>query len=64
MCSKCDQIDETISRYRRLKWQMNDQQLIEAVDSQLAQLDADKLALHPALLVTMSDRLSWRPLSF
>lgn len=46
MCSKCDEINATIARYRWLKGQINDQQTHEATERLLAKLDADKLALH------------------
>lgn len=47
MCSKCNQINETIARYRRLKDQINDQQVSEAAVRLMAKPEADKLALHP-----------------
>ena len=47
MCSKCDQINETITRYQRLKRQINDLQITEVADRLLAKLEAQKLALHP-----------------
>jgi hypothetical protein len=47
MCSKCDEIDRTIARYRRLRGQINDKQTHEAADRLLAKLEADRLALHP-----------------
>jgi hypothetical protein len=32
MFSKCDEINTTITRYRRLKGQVNDQQTLEAFE--------------------------------
>jgi len=46
MCNKCDEINETIDRYRRLREQINDQQTRQAVESLMAALVAKKLALH------------------
>jgi hypothetical protein len=46
MCNKCDQVDEKIAHYLRLRGQINDQQMIEAIDQLLAKLEAEKLALH------------------
>ena len=46
MCNKCDEIIETIARYRRLREQINDQQTRQAVESLMAALVAKKLALH------------------
>lgn len=47
MCRKCDEIAEAIVRYRRLKGQVTDQQMIEATVLLLDKLEAEKLALHP-----------------
>jgi hypothetical protein len=47
MCTKCEQITEAVARYRRLKGQIIDQRTIEAADSLLAKLEAEKLSLHP-----------------
>lgn len=47
MCSKCDAINETIARYKRLRRQIDDQQLHDAAERLLMQLEAKKLALHP-----------------
>lgn len=47
MCVKCDEINETIARYRRLRDQINDRQLDEAADRLVAGLEAKRLALHP-----------------
>jgi hypothetical protein len=47
MCEKCNEIDETIARYKRLKGQISDPQLTEAADLLLENLEAERLALHP-----------------
>jgi len=47
MCHRCDQISETIARYKRLRQQINDRQLQEAAAHLAAKLEAEKLALHP-----------------
>lgn len=47
MCSKCDQINATMVRYRHLKVHVNDQQTTQALDVLLAKLEAEKQALHP-----------------
>jgi hypothetical protein len=47
MCEKCDEIDVTLERYRRLKEQINDQKLHEAGARLIERLKAEKWALHP-----------------
>jgi hypothetical protein len=47
MCAKCDEIETTISRYRRLQQQINDQQAHQAAEDLIAKLDAQKRELHP-----------------
>jgi hypothetical protein len=47
MCEKCDKIDITMARYRRLSDQIADQQTHEAAKVLLAKLEAEKLSLHP-----------------
>ena len=47
MCNKCDEIDQVVVRYLRLKRQVNDRQTHEAADRLLAKLEADKRVLHP-----------------
>ena len=46
MCKKCDEIDATISRYRRLRGMINDRQMHEGADRLIEKLEADKTALH------------------
>jgi hypothetical protein len=47
MCVKCEQIDATIGRYRRLRTSVNDQKLHDAADQLVAKLETEKQALHP-----------------
>jgi len=47
MCEKCQKIDETIDRYRRLAGQVTDQEFIERTQGLIAELQARKSALHP-----------------
>jgi len=47
MCIKCDEIDAQIARYRGLKKSILDQQMRDATDRLLAELEAQKVALHP-----------------
>ncbi|MBN8987403.1 MAG: hypothetical protein J0H42_04105 [Rhizobiales bacterium] len=46
MCEKCDEIDKTIERYRQIQRRVLDQQLIEGTEKLIAELEADKAALH------------------
>ena len=47
MCSKCNQIDQLMARYRWLRGQINDPQTIEAIERLLEKLEAEKRTLHP-----------------
>lgn len=47
MCSKCDQIDSRIARYKQLMTGIIDQQVQDAADRMVARLEAEKQALHP-----------------
>lgn len=47
MCEKCDEIDKTIERYRRIKERILDQQLIDGAKKLIDELEGDKAALHP-----------------
>lgn len=47
MCEKCEVMNETIARYRRLRDQINDKQVLEAATRLVAELEAKKLTLHP-----------------
>ncbi len=47
MCEKCDEIDKTIERYRGLKERVLDQAVVDGAERLIAELEADKAALHP-----------------
>ena len=47
MCEKCDEIDKTIERYRRIKERILDQAFVVRAKQLIADLEADKAALHP-----------------
>jgi hypothetical protein len=47
MCEKCVEIDETISRYRRLQYTVSDKQMQEAAERLVEELEAKKAAIHP-----------------
>jgi hypothetical protein len=46
MCDKCDDIDGSIVRFRRLKGQINDEKMRIAAERLMAELAAQKVALH------------------
>jgi hypothetical protein len=45
MCDKCDEIDKTIERYRRLSERVTDQALIVRAKELIAEFEADKIAV-------------------
>ena len=47
MCDQCDEIEDSIARYKRLKDQINDKQTKAAADFLLAELRTKKATLHP-----------------
>ena len=47
MCGKCKPIDERIDRYRTLGSRVTDQQGLDGIKRLIAELEAQKLALHP-----------------
>jgi hypothetical protein len=47
MCEKCDEIDKTIERYRRIQRTILDQQLIDGAQELIDEMESDKAALHP-----------------
>jgi len=49
MCEKCDEIDKTIERYGRIKERILDQAFVDRAKELIAELEADKLAMHPEL---------------
>jgi hypothetical protein len=46
MCSKCEELNINIERYRRLGGQVNDQRTREAADRLIVELEAKKASLH------------------
>ena len=49
MCDKCKEIDATVERYRRLRGSVDDQQMHKATERLIADLEAQKVALHPEI---------------
>jgi hypothetical protein len=47
MCSRCDEIDVKIERLREIARRMLDQQTLDGIAKLIAQLEAQKAALHP-----------------
>ena len=47
MCEKCEDIDKTIERYRRIKERISDQQTVDGAQKLIDEMEADKAALHP-----------------
>jgi hypothetical protein len=47
MCNTCDEIDRTIQRYRRIKERVAEQALVDRARELIAEMEADKAALHP-----------------
>jgi hypothetical protein len=48
LCEKCAEIDVKLARYRRLLADVNDQIAIVLIKLVLADLESDKIALHPS----------------
>jgi hypothetical protein len=47
MCEKCVEIDKTIARYRGILLSINDQLTVDRTKQLIADLQAQKAALHP-----------------
>jgi hypothetical protein len=47
MCDACDQLDEKIEHAKKVKAAMTDQLTIERITALIAELQAQKAALHP-----------------
>jgi hypothetical protein len=47
MCEKCENIDAKIASYRRLTAGLDDQTAIAMMDLAIADLEAEKVKLHP-----------------
>jgi hypothetical protein len=47
MCDRCVELDGKIEHYRRIASSINDQLTIDRIKSLIAELEAQKAALHP-----------------
>jgi hypothetical protein len=47
MCEKCEQLDKKIEHYKKLILGISDQLTIDRIKSLIADLQAQKAALHP-----------------
>jgi hypothetical protein len=47
MCEKCEEIDKTIVRYQRILLSIGDQVTIDRTKELIADLESQKVALHP-----------------
>jgi hypothetical protein len=47
MCEKCEEIDKTIARYQRILLSIGDQVTVDRTKELIAELEAQKAALHP-----------------
>ena len=47
MCGTCDELDEKIAHYKKIQAAMTDQLTIERIAALVAELEAQKVALHP-----------------
>jgi hypothetical protein len=47
MCEKCIEIDQTIERYRKILRSIGDQVTVDRAKELIAELEAQKVALHP-----------------
>jgi hypothetical protein len=47
MCNKCVDLDKTIERYHRIRLSISDQVTVDKAIELIAELLAQKLALHP-----------------
>lgn len=47
MCSQCEEIDAKIKRLRDIATRLLDQQTLEGIAGLVAELEAQKAALHP-----------------
>ena len=47
MCDKCGELDKKIEHYRRMLLSIGDQTTVERLEAMIADLQAQKAALHP-----------------
>jgi hypothetical protein len=55
MCEKCVAIDGKIEHYQKLSSLVGDQRTLEAIKQLIAQMEAEKQALHPERMAVCSD---------
>jgi hypothetical protein len=47
MCNRCDEIDAKIARYRNIENGIIDRLMIERLVAAVADMESEKIALHP-----------------
>jgi hypothetical protein len=47
MCEKCVEIDGRVARLKSLTFRISDQQTLDGIEKLVAELEAQKVALHP-----------------
>ena len=47
MCEKCVELDKKIEHYRGMIWAIGDQLTVERIKALIADLQAQKVVLHP-----------------
>jgi hypothetical protein len=47
MCKTCNEFDKKIEQYRRISFSLNDQLTVDRIKTLIAELEAQKAALHP-----------------
>jgi hypothetical protein len=47
VCERCNEIDNKIERYKRMAKMINDRAALQAIDTIVADLEAQRLTLHP-----------------
>jgi len=47
MCDKCDELDKKIEHYRKISSAIGDQITVERINAMIADLQAQKVVLHP-----------------
>ena len=47
MCDKCEELDKKTEHYRRIRLSIGDQITVERIDAMIADLQAQKVTLHP-----------------
>ena len=55
MCEKCVELDGKIEHYQKLSSLLTDQRTLEAIKQLIAQMEAEKQALHPERTAVCSD---------